>query len=83
MTTLEKTRRQLATAKSPVRKPEDCLTVTEVSELTGDPVPRLVSWRLGRQDFGPPCHKVGHKVYYRRSAVERWMRQRSERMVTQ
>ena len=51
-------------------------TIAEIHEKTGLPIASLYSWRRLQskgENIGPPSRKVGGRVYYRLSDVERWI----------
>jgi excisionase family DNA binding protein len=49
---------------------EPLLTPTEVAILLNIPMKSLYQWRY--QGTGPPCHKIGRHLRYRRRDVEEW-----------
>lgn len=52
---------------------DEYMTVREVSALTRAPEATVLWWRhVGR---GPKSFKVGRRVLYKRSDVERWLEQ--------
>jgi predicted DNA-binding transcriptional regulator AlpA len=50
----------------------DLLTITEVSEMTGTPVPTLRWWRAINSG-GPKSGLLGGRVVYRLSDVQAWI----------
>ena len=51
----------------------DLMTLEEVSAATGVSVPTLRYWR--HHGTGPTSFKLGRRVRYRRSDVERWIQE--------
>ena len=47
------------------------LTLTEASELIRTPTATLYQWRTKKT--GPPSIKVGRRVIYRRTDLEKWL----------
>ena len=57
-------------------QPEEFLTTKQVAELTGLSISFFeVGRSMGATDH-PPYHRVGRRVLYRRSDVERWLAER-------
>ncbi|MGY1730149.1 helix-turn-helix transcriptional regulator [Geodermatophilus sp. SYSU D01045] len=50
------------------------LTIPEVSERTGIPVPTL-RWYRHRGDLGPRSFRLGRRVVYKQSDVDAWIAQ--------
>jgi predicted DNA-binding transcriptional regulator AlpA len=53
------------------RHPDEWLTPVELSQEFKVPVDNLYQWRY--KGVGPPAHKIGKHLRYRRSAVEKWL----------
>jgi predicted DNA-binding transcriptional regulator AlpA len=53
------------------RHPDEWLTPIELSEELKIPIDSLYQWR--HRQVGPPAHKIGKHLRYRRSAVEGWL----------
>jgi predicted DNA-binding transcriptional regulator AlpA len=51
------------------------LTLPEVSALIHTPTATLYQWRTKR--IGPPSIKVGRRVIYRRTDLEKWLEEQS------
>jgi excisionase family DNA binding protein len=51
------------------------LTLTEASELIRTPTGTLYQWRTKK--IGPPSIKVGRRVIYRRTDLEKWLEELS------
>lgn len=51
--------------------PDELLTTDETAAFLRRPLGTLAQWRHRR--FGPPSFRVGGRVVYRRSQVERWL----------
>ena len=52
------------------REMEALLTPKEVAHLLNIPMKTLYQWRYN--GTGPPCHKIGRHLRYRRRDVEEW-----------
>jgi predicted site-specific integrase-resolvase len=52
------------------------MTLAEVAERLRQPVSNLYQWR--HQGRGPKGIKVGNKVIYRRTEIERWEREQEQ-----
>ena len=47
------------------------MTLAELAEMLGIPVNTLYGWRCRGE--GPPGHRIGRHIRYRRAAVEEWL----------
>jgi excisionase family DNA binding protein len=57
--------------------PDVLLTPQQVADLLQIPVSTLkTTWRSNRT--GPPAHRVGNHLRYRREDVERWLEERRD-----
>lgn len=56
----------------PVGLLDDWMDRAALAKELGVAVDSLVRWETQRR--GPPCIRVGRKVYYRRGAVQDWLR---------
>lgn len=54
----------------------ELLDQVEVSELIGVSIGTLRNWR--NANIGIPSFKVGRRVVYRRSAIEKWLKQQEQ-----
>jgi excisionase family DNA binding protein len=61
------------------RMPEEYLTIGEAAAYLQRPVQTLYRWRV--QGYGPPAAKVGRALLYRRSEIDRWMREQEREPV--
>jgi predicted DNA-binding transcriptional regulator AlpA len=60
----------------PSMAPNELLTLPEVADLLRTPAATLRYWRhLG---VGPPSFRLGRRVLYRRSELERWVAERHD-----
>ncbi len=56
--------------------PDELLTLAEVADLLRTPAATLRYWRhLG---VGPPSFRLGRRVLYRRTELERWVAKRHD-----
>jgi predicted DNA-binding transcriptional regulator AlpA len=51
--------------------PTQLLPLKEVSQEYGFPEPTLYDWR--HRNVGPKSVRLGRRVFYRRSEIERWI----------
>ena len=56
----------------PPPAPEPLWTIDEVAAYLGIPKQTIYRWRAA--GTGPPSHRIGRHVRYRRDEVERWVR---------
>jgi excisionase family DNA binding protein len=53
---------------------EPLIDVQQLADYLDVPVKTLYAWRYRRE--GPPAFRVGRHLRYRRSDIQRWIRQR-------
>ena len=53
--------------------PEEYLTIGQAANYMQRPVDTLYKWRS--QGYGPRAAKVGRSLLYRRSEIDRWVRE--------
>ena len=53
---------------------DDWLRREDLADQLGVAVSTLARWHAQR--VGPPCSRVGRRVLYRRSGVQKWLRDR-------
>ena len=54
----------------------DLLTPAELGELLRRPISSLSQWR--HRKVGPAYVRVGRRILYRRTEVDRWLRQQEQ-----
>jgi Helix-turn-helix domain len=60
----------------PVQSPDDLLLIDEVAIVTRRTVDTL-RW-LRHRGEGPPAHRAGRRIYFRRGGVMRWLAEQEQ-----